>query len=149
MTFATRTTRFSLLFLTISSLALAQGLSPSAPLKEYIRFGGQIVAIENVTAAGCVTNLTGAGSGGITPRIDLSWSALTGASSYQVLRGTTSGGPYTALGTSTLTAYGDTDGLIVGASYFYVLQPLNIGGAEICQSNEKEITLATPPPGRH
>ena len=241
MTLDARTTQLPLLFLALSPLALAQSLSPSAPSKEYIRQGGQIIAIENavppptvsvtapaagatvyatvsvsataqsdlsmasvqflldgadygsvvtgggpaysiswntttaasgahtlsalatdtlgqqstsatvtVTVGACVANLTGAGlaAGAAPATIDLSWSGLTGASTYEVLRGAASGGPYTALGTTSTTAYADTNGLVDGGAYFYVVQPLNASGAEMCQSNQKEITVPVPGGGR-
>jgi len=100
------------------------------------------------TVIGCVTDLTGKGtpSGRAPARIDLTWSPLTGADHYTVFRGTVSGGPYAMLGSTTITAYSDTAGLLNGQTYFYVLQPDNGAGVEICQSNEKQITI--PSAGR-
>jgi hypothetical protein len=40
-----------------------------------------------------------------------------------------------------IPAYSDTAGLTNGSTYFYVLQPDNAAGGEICQSNEKQITI--------
>ena len=51
MTHSTRTTRIFSLLLTTASLTLAQGLNPGSPAKEYIRQGGQIIAIENPSLA--------------------------------------------------------------------------------------------------
>jgi hypothetical protein len=47
ITSVTRTLRLSLFLLTASSLAFSQGLAPSTPSKDYIRFGGRVVAIES------------------------------------------------------------------------------------------------------
>lgn len=55
---------------------------------------------------------------------NLSWSASTGATSYNVLRSTTSGGPYTQIGTSTTTTFADS-GLTCNTTYFYVVQASN------------------------
>jgi len=189
---------FSSLLLATVSLAFGQGLSPSRPAKEYIRLGGQIIAVENVppaptvsvtapasgaivsatvtlsataqwsvgmasvqfqvdganygsavagagptysiswntataasgahtltavatdtlgqkttsagvavTVAACVTSLGGRGTpAGTAPaRIDLTWSALSGASSYSMFRGTASGGPYSLMGSTITTAF--------------------------------------------
>jgi Fibronectin type III domain len=55
-------------------------------------------------------------------QVTLSWSASTGATSYNVLRSTTSGGPYTQLTSGvTSTTFTDT-GLIDGTTYYYVVE---------------------------
>jgi fibronectin type 3 domain-containing protein len=62
-----------------------------------------------------------AGDGQVT----LSWPASTGgASSYQVLRSTTSGGPYPVVLPSTSTGLTDT-GLTDGTTYYYVVESFN------------------------
>src|SRR5256884_2921213 len=61
-------------------------------------------------------------------QINLSWMASTGATSYNVLRSTTSGGPYAqgAYGV-TSTSYSDT-GLTALITYYYVVQAVDAGG---------------------
>ncbi len=107
--------------------------------------GFAIIMLRRTVFTSCVTDLTGKGtpSGRAPARIDLTWTPLTGADHYTVLRGTVSGGPYSPLGTSTVPGFSDTSGLTNGHTYFYVLQPDNSGGGEICQSNEKQITIPT------
>jgi len=61
MTPSTRTSRLSLVLLRTGSLTLAQGLDPSTPSKEYLRLGGQIVAIENApTVPAAIAQLSAA-----------------------------------------------------------------------------------------
>jgi len=105
--------------------------------------GFAIIMLRRTVFTSCVTDLTGKGtpSGRAPARIDLTWSPLNGADHYTVLRGTVSGGPYAMLGTATLPVYSDTAGLANGGTYFYVLQPDSATGLEICQSNEKQITI--------
>ena len=105
--------------------------------------GFAIIMLRKTVFTACVTDLNGKGtpSGRAPARIDLTWSALSGADHYTMLRGTTSGGPYSILGTATIPAYSDTSGLANGGTYYYVLQPDNSAGIEICQSNEKPITI--------
>jgi fibronectin type 3 domain-containing protein len=91
----------------------------------------------------CVNNLTGRGnpSGPGGAQVNLAWSAQTNATGYQVLRSSTSGGPYTLLGTTGVTGYRDgNDGLVVGKTYYYVVQPVQ-GTTEICQSNQAAIKI--------
>jgi hypothetical protein len=110
--------------------------------------GFAVIMLRRTVFTACVTDLTGKGtpSGRGPARIDLTWSPQTGASQYAIFRGTASGGPYAMLGTTTVTAYSDTAGLANGQTYFYVLQPDNATGGEICQSNEAKITI--PSSGR-
>ena len=75
----------------------------------------------------------------------LSWSDSVGAVSYTVHRGTTSGGPYTNLGTEHC-CYLDTD-LVNGATYYYVVDAHN-ASPTVVRSNEVAVTPAVvlPPP---
>jgi hypothetical protein len=110
--------------------------------------GFAIIMLRRTVFTACVTDLTGKGtpSGRAPARVDLTWSPLSNADHYTVLRGDATGGPYSPLGTSTVPAYSDTSGLVNGKTYYYVLQPDNSSGGEICQSNEKIISI--PAAGR-
>jgi hypothetical protein len=78
-------------------------------------------------------------------KIDVVWSHV-GAASYNVYRGTVSGGPYSFIAntTSTYSVYADF-GLTNRITYCYVVRPLDAAGNEISQSNE---ACATPAPIR-
>jgi FG-GAP-like repeat len=52
--------------------------------------------------------------------IVVSWNAAAGASGYRVLRGTTSGGPYSAVGTTSALTFTD-GGLEAATTYYYVV----------------------------
>jgi hypothetical protein len=54
----------------------------------------------------------------------VTWSASSGATSYAVHRATTSGGPYTQVGTSTTTSFADS-GLACNTTYYYVVTASN------------------------
>jgi hypothetical protein len=60
-------------------------------------------------------------------QVSLSWTPVSGATSYNVKRPTVSGGPYTAIASPTAAAYTDT-GLTNGTTYYYVVSALNSGG---------------------
>jgi fibronectin type 3 domain-containing protein len=79
-------------------------------------------------------------------QIALTWSPVTGASSYSVLRSVKAGGPYAAVASSAGPSYTDL-GLTNGVAYFYVVHAL-VGGAESGDSNEASArpTLGPPAP---
>jgi hypothetical protein len=62
-----------------------------------------------------------------TTQVILSWTAVSGATSYNVKRATVSGGPYTTVGSPTTTSFTDT-GLTNGTTYYYVVSAVNAGG---------------------
>jgi hypothetical protein len=108
-----------------------------------------LIMLKGTVFISCINNLAGEGaaSGAAPARIDLSWTSQANATGYNVLRGTTNGGPYTLIGSTTSTAYSDTSGLVNGHTYYYVVQPLT-GTTEICQSNQAIISVPVPS-GRH
>ena len=53
-------------------------------------------------------------------QVSLSWDSSAGASTYNILRGTANGGPYTNIGVSFTTDYTDA-GLANGTTYYYVV----------------------------
>jgi hypothetical protein len=76
-------------------------------------------------------------------QVSLSWIASTGATSYNVKRGTASGGPYTTVSSPTTTSYTDT-GLTNGTTYYYVVSAVNSYG-ESANSSEVSATPLAPP----
>ena len=81
-----------------------------------------------------------------TSEIDLTWTAVTGATGYAVLRSTTSGGPYTAIGTPTSTSFNNT-GLSAATTYYYVIRA-TAGSVTSGLSTEKSSeTLPSVPTG--
>jgi len=73
-------------------------------------------------------------------QVSLSWEASGGATSYAVLRGTTSGGPYTQAATTTAATYVDND-VTNGTTYYYVVAAVNSAGAS-GHSNQASATPA-------
>lgn len=70
-------------------------------------------------------------------RIDLTWNAVAGAASYNVLRSLTSGGPYSQVASVTTTSHSDT-GLSASTTYFYVVRA--VAGCESGNSNQASAT---------
>ena len=99
---------------------------------------------------GCPTNLSAkVGSNSV----NLIWTGVTGAASYNVKRATASGGPYTTVGTPTSNSYADNV-TANGTAYYYVVTAVS-GLGESANSNEvvtrpvmlvPPFPLAWPPP---
>src|ERR1019366_1330835 len=83
-------------------------------------------------------------SSDLNAQVLLSWTASSGATSYNVLRGTASGGPYSSIATGVTTAsYTDTT-VTNGTPYYYVVQAVNSNGAS-GNSNQASTTPTGPP----
>jgi rhamnogalacturonan endolyase len=78
-------------------------------------------------------------------QITLSWAGITNAVGYVIEEATSSGGPYTYVGSVTETTYTVT-GLSNGTTYYFLVQAENSGGAS-ANSNTATTTTAPPPPG--
>jgi|GEM_PF-801393 len=100
-----------------------------------IRMGGS-----SVSAPGAPTGLSASGGNG---QVSLSWNAVSGADSYTVKRGTSTG-TYgtTVVSNHTSTSYIDT-GVSNGTTYYYVVTATNSGGTS---GNSAEAS-ATPTSG--
>lgn len=86
---------------------------------------------------------TGLVATGWTNESYLSWTAVSGASSYNVKRSTTSGGPYTTVGAGvTTTSFLDT-GLTTGTPCYYVISAIK--GAESVNSAQVSATPTSDP----
>ena len=95
------------------------------------------------SAPGAPTGLT-ATSG--NAQVALTWTASTGATSYNIYRSTTSGGEgTTAIATSTTASYTNT-GLTNGTKYYYTVAAVNVSGTS-AQSTEASATPQVPLPG--
>jgi hypothetical protein len=77
-------------------------------------------------------------------QIALAWTPSLTATSYNVLRSTTSGGPYTTVGTSATTSFTNT-GLTNGTIYYYVVAAVNMAGAG-ANSIRSSLNPAQSPP---
>jgi hypothetical protein len=93
------------------------------------------VSATPAAAPGAPTGLTATAG---NQQVSLAWNASAGATSYNLKRSTTSGGPYTKVASPTGTSATDT-GLTNGTTYYYVVTAVN-GGGESGNSNEASAT---------
>ena len=110
-------------------------------LKVTDTFGATNIACTTVTVGSCVQDLAARPKDG---KIQLTWSAQSGADSYNVYRGTVAHGPYTKIASNVVTTYCTylDAGVVNGTTYYYVVRPV-AGGNEVCQSNEASATATT------
>ena len=76
-------------------------------------------------------------------RVSLSWSASSGATSYNVKRSTTTGGPYSQVAAVTTVSWTDT-GVTDGTPYFYVVSAVNVGGESANSAQVSATPVAAP-----
>jgi fibronectin type 3 domain-containing protein len=77
----------------------------------------------------------------------LAWvaSPSTGVVGYNVYRGTVSGGPYTLLNTTPVSAVAYQDiSVLAGQTYYYVVKAVGSGGALSVASNEIQAVVPSP-----
>jgi fibronectin type 3 domain-containing protein len=96
-------------------------------------------SVEAYTVASTISAPTLTATAGDS-QVNLNWTAVDNAASYNVYRSTTSGGPYTKIATGvTGTTYNDTD-VTNGTTYYYVVTAVNSSGTESAYSNEASAT---------
>ncbi|MEA3211405.1 MAG: rhamnogalacturonan endolyase [Chthoniobacter sp.] len=102
-------------------------------LYNYGLSGSEIAALVSVAPSLPPTGLIAGASGA---KVTLTWSAVPNAQSYNIRRGTTSGGPYpTSIATGvTATTYADTT-VVSGTTYYYVVTANSVQGESV-NSNE-------------
>lgn len=76
--------------------------------------------------------------------VALTWSSVSGASSYNVKRSTTSGSGYSTIASPAVASYDDTTASN-GITYFYVVSAVNVAG-ESADSSEVSGTPSLPAP---
>ncbi len=125
---------------TVTNLSWDGSIAPGATMNS-VGFVANSTGTNTVPTAFVLNGVVCGGGGGGNPpptptglkatagnaQVMLSWSASTGAISYNVGRSTTSGGPYTTVGTPTVTSFNDTT-VTNGTTYFYVVNAANISG---------------------
>lgn len=77
-------------------------------------------------------------------KVQLTWTAATGAVNYNIYRSTTNGGPYQLIKEGLVTTYATylDSGLTYGTTYYYMVRWVNSLGVESLNSNQASVTPA-------
>jgi hypothetical protein len=92
------------------------------------------------TAPAAPLNLTATGG---NQQVSLAWTASTGATSYNVKRTATNGGPYTTVASPAGTSYTDTT-VTNGTTYYYVVTAVSASGESVNSNQASATPSATP-----
>jgi xyloglucan-specific exo-beta-1,4-glucanase len=93
-----------------------------------------------VTRPGAPTAMTATAGNN---QVSLSWSAVAGATSYNIYRSTTAGQQGSSVGTSANTSFVDTTA-VNGTSYFYQVTAVNAGGEGSASTQSAGVTPTAP-----
>jgi hypothetical protein len=106
---------------------------------------GSVTVASDATNSPATISLSGSGSQLVAPTVALNWIASTSAvAGYNVYRSQTSGGPYTKLDSSIVTADSYTDSSVqAGQTYYYVVTSVTSAGVESADSTQTSATVPT------
>jgi len=135
---------------TAYNVSVSSPISPSAPTSpsgtdETFSSIGMLVRAVNATTSSPAPPTAVAASPASSTQINVSWTGSNGATGYNVQRGATSGGPYTAVASGLAsTSYSDP-GLTPATTYYYVVSATNAGGESVNSTEASATTKVTPP----
>ena len=122
------------------TLAAGQATSLSATFAPTSsgNFSGSVSIISDATNSPLAVSLSGSGSAPVSHSVALNWSPGSSPfAGFNVYRGTISGGPYTRVNSSLISAMSFTDtGVVSGQTYYYVATEVDSTGAESPYSSE-------------
>lgn len=105
---------------------------------------GSLSFTSNATNSPTSEAVSGTGVAAIQHTASLAWTGSTSTvTSYNVYRGTQTGGPYAPIGSANGTNYADST-VQSGQTYFYVVTAVDSGGHESVFSNQVQAVVPTP-----
>jgi hypothetical protein len=106
---------------------------------------GSVTVASNATNSPATISLSGSGSQTVAPSVAVRWTPSTSAvAGYNVYRSEISGGPYTKLDSSIVTADSYTDSSVEsGQTYYYVVTSVTSTGMESADSIQTSATVPT------
>ncbi|MGO8669784.1 MAG: fibronectin type III domain-containing protein [Capsulimonadaceae bacterium] len=110
--------------------------------------GGTSAQSAEATATLTPNAPTGLAAASTTTQVSLTWTATTGATSYDVFQGTASGAESsTPIATGVTAASYANTGLVAGTTYYYEIAAVNAGGTSADSAELDGTTLTTAPTG--
>jgi fibronectin type 3 domain-containing protein len=88
------------------------------------------------------TNLSASAGNG---QVSLTWTASSGAASYNLYRSTTNGGPYAEIASGIVSTNTTNTGLTNGTTYYYVVMAVNAAGESAYSSQASATPNLSPP----
>jgi hypothetical protein len=106
---------------------------------------GSVTVATNATNSPATISLFGNGAQTVPLTVALSWNpSMSAVAGYNVYRSEISGGPYTKLDSSIVTADTYTDSNVqAGLTYYYVVTSVTSGGVESADSAQTSATIPT------
>jgi hypothetical protein len=111
-----------------------------------VNLNGTITVVSTASNSPTVVSATGTGYVPVAHTVAMTWTASTSTVvGYYVYQGTLTGGPYTKLNATPVTATAFTDGTVLsGQDYFYVVTSVDSNGLESLFSNEAKAIIPIP-----
>jgi len=147
----------------VSSTPVKQNVTGTSTTVSGLQFGQEYVfAIAAVSATGVISprsntvdvTIVPAAPTGVTvaapstTSLNLAWTASTGASSYNIFEGTSSGGEGTAPAKTGLSGISASfTNLTPGKQYFFTVVAVDAGGSSMASAEASGTTIANPPTG--
>jgi fibronectin type 3 domain-containing protein len=108
------------------------------------RQGANVSLNSNIVSKYFIDNVETLSANLVGSETDLSWTAVPGATSYQVYRSTNSASGFTQIGTTSGTTFADT-ALTSGTQYWYRLVTVSAGGNSVPSASVTTATIYVAP----
>jgi fibronectin type 3 domain-containing protein len=104
--------------------------------------------VDLTTVPAAPTGLTAAAPSASSGSLNLAWTGSTGADSYSIFEGTSSGGEGTTAAVAGLSGTSASlTSLTPGKQYFFTVVALDAGGSSMASAEASGTTIASPPTG--
>ncbi|HHV65407.1 MAG TPA: hypothetical protein GXX46_10105 [Peptococcaceae bacterium] len=126
-----------------SSISKLTVLGGTGAVSEAVLNSAAGISNTSISAPAAPTNLTATATD--TDEISLSWSSVSGATSYTIYRATSSSGTYSNIATVNSTSYKNT-GLTANTTYYYKIRAVNSAGQSPDSSSVSATTFSNAAP---
>lgn len=137
----------------VSGVTMPTTLTPAESITFTAKFApgatgtrtGSITMRSSATNPAMTIALSGTSTSSAAHDVKLAWTASKSAASYNIYRGTKSGGPYSRINSSPDSGTSYMDGSVAaGSSYYYVTTAVSSDGTESSYSGQAHATIPSP-----